>query len=126
MDPEMQHPQLSLPRRHTFLFGLVVLVGIILYASFNLWVYRVATSGNATKTSKGFTLPKQGETFSETPSLAPPDTPTPQPTGPGPYACDMFGVCNFYEDTKRAGCPKTYADRRCLNECENKDVRCTK
>ncbi len=46
--------------------------------------------------------------------------------GPGPFACDPFGICNMYDESTRAGCPKTFADRSCLNECEKKDVRCKK
>ena len=56
-------------------------------------------------------------------------TPTPTPTpmlGPGPFACDPYGFCNAYEDSKLVGCPKTYADRFCLNECQKTNVRCPK
>ncbi len=57
------------------------------------------------------------------PSAVPSPTPL---LGPGSYACDPFGVCNLYDESARAGCPKTFADRSCLNECEKKDVRCKK
>lgn len=53
--------------------------------------------------------------------------PSPAPLqGPGPFACDHYGFCNVYDDDKRAACPKTYADRHCLNECQKTDVRCPK
>jgi len=53
-------------------------------------------------------------------------TPTPRPTGPGPYACDPIGICSHYKDAKGAGCPKTYADSHCLDECGDKKVQCPK
>ncbi len=112
----------SFTKRHKLLFGVIIAVSILLYAAFNVWVWQVSTSSKTvTKSTTGF----PGLTGSG-PVIISSLTPTPHPTGPGPYACDMFGVCNYYEDTKRAGCPKTYADRSCLNECENKDVWCTK
>ena len=61
--------------------------------------------------------------------------PTPIPTfilsptpllGPGPYACDSYGICNIYQDAKGIGCPKTYADLHCLGECGDNKVRCPK
>jgi hypothetical protein len=59
--------------------------------------------------------------------LSPTNIPTPTPLqGPGPYACDPIGICSHYKDAKGAGCPKTYADSHCLDECGDKKVQCPK
>lgn len=53
--------------------------------------------------------------------------PSPTPlVGPGPFACDHYGICNVFDENKRAACPETYADRSCLNECQKTYVRCPK
>jgi hypothetical protein len=52
-------------------------------------------------------------------------TPTPL-QGPGPYACDPIGICSHYKDAKGSGCPKTYADSHCLEECGDKNEQCPK
>ena len=51
---------------------------------------------------------------------APTPTPTlyPSPT-PGQYACAPKGFCKVYADPKSAGCPVTFADINCLNQCGN-------
>lgn len=142
------------PRRHKILFGIVVTVGILVYASFNLLVYRYAKGGKGTSPDadprqavlKGDSLPKQGVTFiglgsnsgtppssahpgkpavTPTPTLTP--SPTPRPTGPGQYACSQEGVCNVYSDAMRSQyCIKTYADSRCLDQCGKKENQCVK
>ncbi len=121
------------PRRHKLLFGALVIIGVFLYAGFNLWVYQYSTSGKAsspkalwqtmTKSESGFER-LTGPGPVTTPSPSP--TPTPPPTGPGQYACDEYGICNLYEDARRVGCPKTYADPHCQNECGDTTVRCQK
>ena len=59
-----------------------------------------------------------------TPTLSPTAIPT-IATGTGPYACDPKGNCNNYADPTGYGqCPKTFADRKCLNECNNVNIRC--
>ena len=129
----------SFLRRHKILFGVFVAISIIVYAAFNVWVYRVSTSGKAlsptalwqtvTSSNSGFGVlkgdspPRRGVTFTETVTPSPTTT---RPTGPGQYACDEYGICNNYEDAKRVGCPKTYADPHCLNECGDTKVRCLK
>lgn len=53
--------------------------------------------------------------------------PTPDISGPGPYACDPLGFCNRYDDNaKNSGCPRTFYDANCLNRCGDKAVQCTK
>ncbi len=141
----------SFPHRHKILFGLVATMGFLVFAAFNVWVYQYSRSGKAPSPAaiwqavtasrtgfgvskddsfapalKGDTLPKQGVTFRDSDTRAATPTPTPRPTGPGSYACDEYGICNIYEDAKRVGCPKTYADPQCLNECGDKTVRCPK
>lgn len=132
---------MSFPHRHKLLFGIIVTMGVIVYIAFNLLVYRSATSG---KVLKGDSLPKQGVTFTGfgsnlgTPPAkfreagsgfagqdpAPRDTP--RPTGAGSYACDPLGNCNIYENLENIGCPKTFADSRCLYSCGDTSVRCPK
>ena len=83
-------------------------------------------------------MPKQGETFSESeaPSIATPpaeqdpaprDTPTPQPTGPGEFACAPDGTCNRYgEDARKQYCSVTYADTLYLDSCSDTTKQCNK
>lgn len=137
---------MNFPHRHKILFGIMVCVGIIVYASFNVWVYRHATSS---KVLKGDSLPfkDQGKpqgvtltpvipanagiqnTITPTPTPTPTSTPTPtpRPTGPGQYACSPEGACNLYGDEVRTQyCTKTYADSKCLDECGKKENQCAK
>mgnify|MGYP001605628300 CR=1 FL=1 len=129
----------SFPRRHKILFGLVVTIGVLLYAAFNVWVYQYSKGGNAlspkaiwqTVTSAGagfqrLSPAKSSPVIPANAGIQGTITPTSRPTGPGQYACDEYGICNNYEDTKRVGCPKTYADPHCLNECGDKNIRCLK
>lgn len=129
------------PRRHRLLFGLVVTIGVLVYAAFNVWVYQYSKSGKATSPSAlwqtitasraGFGVLK-GDSLSNsspapTPSPSPTPTPTPRPTGPGEYACDPYGVCNRYGDAARLEfCPVTYADSLCLDQCGDKEKQCAK
>ncbi len=113
---------MSLPRKRVVLI-VVIAVAVFLYAGFNLWVFRYARSGKPQETYKGLTLPKQGDTLTETVS----ETPTPRPTGPGQYACSPEGICNLYGKEQRAQyCTTTYADSFCLDQCGNKNNLCTK
>ena len=69
--------------------------------------------------SAAVTLPQKQNILQEN---AEPKITTPLPTkapdtGPGVYACDIQGVCNLFNDKRRAGCPVTYADPSCLNSC---------
>ncbi len=123
-------------RHHTLFFGLVVTIGVLLYAVSSVWIYQfykngtsntpAAFGGGGNTPSSPVTPPAKsreaGSGFAGQ-DLAPRDTPL---LGPGVYACDEYGICNIYEDTKRAPCPKTYADRNCLNECKKIEVRCPK
>ncbi|MEK9143029.1 MAG: hypothetical protein AAB481_00145 [Patescibacteria group bacterium] len=132
----------SFTRRHKLLFGVIVTVGILLYAAFNVWVYQYSTSGKGSSSPavirqavtspgagfnvlKGNSLPKQGVTFTGTPAATP--TPTPRPAGPGQYACSPEGTCNVYSDgTRKQYCTTTYADNRCLDQCGDKEKQCKK
>lgn len=57
-------------------------------------------------------------------------TPTPQITTvtskptPQTYACDPSGVCGVYENTAEKGCPKTFQDPTCSNQCKQLENRC--
>jgi hypothetical protein len=101
----------------------VVLAVVVIAAS--LVVYRLGKTGEGNnrqeRNIRSFLPAKQAD--SSFPSAVP--TPTPL-LGPGPFACDPYGFCNAYEDSKRTGCPKTYADRYCLDECQKTNVRCPK
>lgn len=124
------------PRRHKILFGVIVFVGVILYAAFNVWVFRLSKSGNApspsalwqkmTKSGTGFPgITEQSSPPSRKPTPTP--TPTPRPKGPGDYACSPEGVCNLYgEEQRKEFCTQTYADSLCLDECGDKEKQCSK
>ncbi len=57
-------------------------------------------------------------------------TPTPKATTvtpnttPQTYACDPSGVCGVYENTAEKGCPKTFQDPKCSNQCKQIENRC--
>lgn len=128
-------------RVHKILFGVTVFIGVLLYAAFNLWVYKYS-SGNAPSPKalwqtvqtvtglnpvkkQGSTLPESGLTIG-TPQ-PPTPTPTPRPTGPGEYACDPYGVCNKYSDEARKEfCTVTFADSQCFDQCGDKTKQCKK
>lgn len=124
---------MSFLHRHILIIGILIFVGLLLYAAFNLWVYRYATGGNAplprevwqkvTKSGAGF----QAVTGLNpaTPSSSP--TSSPRPNGPGSYACSPNGTCNVYSDEiRKQYCTTTYEDNRCLDQCEDKSKLCTK
>lgn len=113
--------------QHKLLLGLTFIVLFSGYILFIIRVYHFALGDSfASKAPAREQNAPVVSSAAENP--APQSTPTqpPRPTGPGPFACDQYGVCNIYEDAKRTTCPKTYADRDCLNECQKKDVRCPK
>lgn len=107
----------SFTRRHKFFFGLIIALCVLLYAAFNLWVYRFAINGKASSPT----------TLWQTVTSSPSPTPTPRPTGPGEYACSPEGDCNVYSnEMRRQYCTQTYADSRCLDQCGDKNKLCTK
>ena len=130
----------SFPRRHKILFGFIATIGVLIYAAFNVWVYQYSKGGKALSPAtlwKTVTSPSSSFQRLQNTSIPPAKSreagsgfagqdPAPRDTGPGPYACDEYGICNNYEDAKRVGCPKTYADPHCLNACGDTKVRCVK
>lgn len=50
--------------------------------------------------------------------------PTSSLPGSGGYACDRLGTCNLYKNPLGAGCPVTFADPRCLSQCNNPKNQC--
>lgn len=52
-------------------------------------------------------------------------TPTPRPTGPGPYACSIGGDCKHWnEQIQKENCTTTFADSNCLDQCTDTTKRC--
>jgi len=101
-----------------------IVAGILIFMSYiginiGIWKY-------ATKTNPSASIAQQRD---HSVTLSSTSTPIPTPTplqGPGPYACDPLDICSHYKDAKGAGCPKTYADSGCLDECGDKKVQCPK
>ena len=116
-----------------FLVGL----GLLIYAAGSIWLVKKQVKGNqgastvfpwqnktAAGKNSGFFLPSSTShptTFSSY-LLLPTSTPL---QGPGKYACAPTGDCTDYSDEARQSCPRTFADRSCLNQCGNPGVRCT-
>ncbi len=110
-----------LVRRTPVIIGVIVVLATI---GASIVAYQMG--GNTTPNARQVqSTPKPSSFFTQEPSQDPTPTPTPL-LGPGPFACDPYGFCNAYEDSKLVGCPKTYADRFCLNECQKTNVRCPK
>lgn len=109
---------------------MIVAVGIIVYAAFNVWVYQYSKSGKASSPAairQAVTAPGASFNVLNTRFGLPTPTPTPRPTGPGSYACSPEGDCNVYSDAARTQyCTRTYADSRCLNQCGTKENQCVK
>jgi len=102
---------------------IFIIVGIVIFISYigiNISVWTLAKNSQKKVKSVTSAFP------TPSPTAGPTSTPTPRLTGPGTYACDPIGICNSYKDAKGAGCPKTYADSGCLDECGNANVRCPK
>lgn len=120
---------MSFLHRHKLFFVVVILVGILLYAGFNFWIYRYAKLGSAPSPEALLeTVSNKGAGFGGFQGKAQGRIPTtaPRPTGPGSYACDPLGNCNIYENPEEIGCPKTFADSRCLDSCGDTNVQCPK
>ncbi|MBI5613614.1 type II secretion system protein [Candidatus Gottesmanbacteria bacterium] len=79
--------------------------------------------------AEGATITPGGEQYGD---LSSTPTPTPTPGGggyAGTYACSpgikiggvvvVSGTCNNYADPVGSGCPRSYADSACLNQCGN-------
>ena len=118
---------LSLFRRQPAMIGLVVVLLILL--GLGVWYFLYPKEGASL-----FGIQRE-QTSTETPGdetgeflISPTSSPTPRPTGPGTYACDPNGICNEYDGPEKPeyDCPKTFADRFCLDSCEDLTVRCKK
>ena len=69
--------------------------------------------------------PTPGPAPTSTPTPTPPAGPTPTPTpGGGNYACTPGGQCNIYADPEGAGCPVTFFEQTCNNQCIDPANRC--
>lgn len=78
----------------------------------------------------GTTITADGEQFGDL-SVTPTPNPTPTPASgfAGTFACSpgiriggivvVSGTCNNYADAEASGCPVSYADSSCNNECGN-------
>ncbi len=78
--------------------------------------YNYCISSGISVVAPGF-VPNAGET----------PTPTPTPGGGGylgTYACTPGGQCNIYADPPASGCPQSYAEPTCNNECGDPANRC--
>ncbi len=51
-------------------------------------------------------------------------TPTVPPIFAGAYACRQDGQCNDVGDPQSLGCPASFADPNCSNNCDNPAYRC--
>ena len=120
MDMETAQPSSSRIKRPLamgfFIFLIIILSAFILYSLFF---------------AKGNKLQLENQTGVDSsipaPAVVLSPLPSPKPLqGPGPYACDPEGICNIYENAVGAGCPKTYADMNCLEECGDAKVHCPK
>lgn len=109
--------------------GAMIALGILSYAVLSLnsgfsglEIFKESPGGS---TQEATTEPPS--TGPESTSVSAP-SPTPRPKGPGTYACSPAGVCNEYADPKKEeyGCPVTFADRLCLDSCNDVAKRCTK
>lgn len=109
-------------------FGIVIILGIFSYGvlstknGFGLGIF---DKGSGEETQGGSTVPTSNKTEPTSVSVT---SPTPRPKGPGTYACSPSGVCNEYDDPKKEdyGCPVTFADRFCLDSCNDLGERCAK
>lgn len=70
-------------------------------------------------------LPSPSPVPTPSPTPSPSASPTPFPSG-GAFACDPAGTCNFYGDPAGDGCPKTYSEATCQNECHILANRCAR
>jgi len=127
---------LSLFRRQPAIIGLVVVLLILL--GLGVWCFLSTKGGifsfgtQRTQVQDDTQVSTSTESAGETPAdellVSPTPSPTPRPTGPGTYACDPGGICNEYDGPEKPeyDCPKTFADRFCLDSCEDLTVRCKK
>ncbi|MFA5103134.1 MAG: hypothetical protein WC525_08265 [Candidatus Thermoplasmatota archaeon] len=119
----------------------IVLAGFLIalvYIGINIGIWMYANNSRKSaqtvvETGRGVEEEQTGQSAGESATTQesirePASTPTPTPrlTGPGPYACDPLGICNHYQNATEKGCPRTYADDHCLDECADKKVQCPK
>ena len=51
-------------------------------------------------------------------------TPTPTPSYAGSYACTPGGDCDLYDNPAAHGCPQSWAESNCQNQCTDPAKRC--
>ena len=115
---------------HKSLVVFLIILGLAIYILSSIYVVGKLTKGEGAAST---VLPWEKKTptnpssFSSSPSPSLPISRSPTPTplqGPGQYACAPTGDCTDYSDEIRKTCPKTFADRSCLNQCGSTAVRC--
>ena len=123
-------------RKQPVIIGLVVVLLILL--GLGAWYFLYTKGGTFSfgtqrkqvedETQVSNSTENAGETPVDELLVSPTPSPTPRPTGPGTYACDPGGICNEYDGPEKPeyDCPKTFADRFCLDSCEDLTVRCKK
>ena len=108
-----------------------MILGLVVYVLGSIYlVGRLTKNQGAASTvfpwESKTSLPSSSLPIFHSPSLPVSHSPTPTPLeGPGRYACAPTGDCTDYSDEIRKTCPRTFADRSCLNQCGEKSVRCT-
>ncbi len=114
--------------KHRVTLITLAVVAVILYAGFNVWLYKgmiINENSSFPATATGSMRKNEQRTGSQLLTPVPTPTPTPRPTGPGQYACDPVGQCKIYSDDVRVEkCPVTYADLHCLDQCGDTTKRC--
>ncbi len=82
--------------------------------------YGVASGGQLVASGTGASLPTPtpaGGGAGGAGGGGPTSTPAQTPIQPGGYACAPGGYCNSYSDPIGSGCPVTFADQFCMNQC---------
>ena len=97
---------------------ILVILFVMVIGSLFLFRYVLQKSTNR---------PVNTTNINQEPTTLPSLTPTPTPLqGPGPYACSVLGSCKIWDlQIQKENCTTTYADKNCLNQCDDITKRCT-
>jgi cytoskeletal protein RodZ len=120
--------------------GMLLIAGFLFIKSQNTPEKTIKTPDNneipinqptQTKQNKTPTPTASNKLIFSTITQAPKATPEPKAPLPtrnpesGNFACDPNGICNNYTDPITFGqCPKTFADPKCMDECDDKNIWC--
>lgn len=106
-----------------FIFDLLL---VIVLAFSGYWIFTHRTTNDTLPIDEtALEQPLPNSLPTKATKALPATTPTPRPTGPGPFACSSLGSCKIWNtQIQKDNCTVTFADNNCLDQCGDITKRC--